>query len=134
VPPITSIIPCKVVHGEPFPRVEVIVNQRANFLMYISTSTTSSVVSPRIRDFFQLRTQRRSLTLSNGTVLVTERAMLRSLEIATFPETRVTGLRVYVRQMLFLDGLIGLNYLAQFQRVCYDFAHNHLLLTRESST
>ena len=134
MPPITSIIPCKVVPGEPFPRIEVIVNQRVNFLMYISTSTTSSVISPRIKEFLQLRTQPRSLTLSNGTVLVTERTVLRSLEIATFPETRVTGLRVYVRHMLFLDGLIGLNYLAQFQRVCYDFAHDHLLLTGESST
>ncbi|HEY7061496.1 MAG TPA: hypothetical protein VII06_08460 [Chloroflexota bacterium] len=61
---------------------------------------------------------------------MTERTLLRSLEMAGFPKTRVTGLRAYVRELPFMDGIIGLNYLARFQRVCYDFTDNRLLLTR----
>ena len=98
--------------------------------MYISTSTTTCVISPRIRDFLNLSTQRRGIGLADGTTLVTERTLLRSLEMATFPETRVTGLRAYVREQQTADGIIGLNYLARFQRVCYDFADNRLLLTK----
>jgi hypothetical protein len=35
-----------------------------------------------------------------------------------------------VADVQFVDGRIGMNYLSQFMRVCYDFTGSALLLTR----
>ncbi len=98
--------------------------------MYVDTARLTTAISPLVQEALDLPTVRRRLRVQRSQIISVERAVLDRFVIAGFPETEVAPLTVYVAPVQFVDGRIGMNYLNRFQRVCYDFGAENLLLTR----
>src|SRR5438094_806446 len=128
--PLTTIIKCKRYGGEPFARVKIRINRHDTFFMYIDTARLTTAISKRAQEILELPTTKRSIRAGKNQVLSVDRAVIDSFAVAGFPQTEVAPLVVYVTDVQFVDGRIGMNYLSQFLRVCYDFPGETLLLTR----
>jgi hypothetical protein len=128
--PITTIVPCTRRPDEPLATIELRLNDRATFSMYIDTARLTTAVSYRVQEVLDLPISRRRIRVGSEQILGVNRAVLESFAIAGFPETTVGPLTVYVTDIQFADGQIGLNYLSRFLRVCYDFTGETLQLTR----
>src|SRR5687767_8099872 len=128
--PITSIIKIKRQAGEPFARDEVRVNGSHDLFMYVDTARLVTAISFRAQEVLQLHTTNRTMRVGVNQIRSADAAQCSSFQIARLDETVVEQLRVYVTDVQFVDGRIGMNYLSQFLRVCYDFSSETLQLTR----
>jgi hypothetical protein len=98
--------------------------------MYVDTARITTAISPRVQDVLDLPVTRRRLRVRDSRIIGIDRAVVDSFAMAGFPQTEAGPLAVYIASVPFVDGRIGMNYLSQFARICYDFAAETLLFTR----
>ena len=98
--------------------------------MFVDTGASVTVLSPKVQARLALATAPGKAIVAGGRVITAERGLLRSLQIAGFPETLVDDLPIRIVDLKVADGALGLNYLARFREVCYDFETGTLRLSR----
>jgi predicted aspartyl protease len=125
----SSVIPLRLVAGEPYATLTVRVNEIRTFRMMIDTGSTRTVLTPRAQQRLDLDVRPGLAVVASGERVLAGRVTLTSLEIDGFLATRVENLSVRVMNLPFADGLLGLDYLSHFAEVCYSFADSALRLT-----
>jgi predicted aspartyl protease len=97
--------------------------------MFLDTAASRTILTPRAIERLDLEVSDTDVVIAGSRRTTAGSARLSSFQISRFAETRVDDLPVHVMALPFVDGAIGLNYLAQFRRLCYDFDTNLLELT-----
>jgi predicted aspartyl protease len=115
--------------NEPYQRIPVVLNDVRGFQMFIDTGSTRTVIVPRVQQRLRLDVRAGLVVVASGARVRAARAILTSLQIEGFAETRVTNWQVRVMDLPFGDGVLGLDYLSHFAEVCYSFADSALRLT-----
>jgi hypothetical protein len=115
--------------GQPYATLDVRINRSRTFRLIIHTGATRTVITPRVQQVLTLEVRPGLALVAAGVTASAGRALLGSLEIEGFEETRVENLQVRVVELPFGDGALGLDYPSHFAEVCYSFATSSLRLT-----
>jgi predicted aspartyl protease len=100
----SSIIPLRLIAGQPYATLTIRINEVRTFRMIIDTASTRTVLTPRAQQRLGLRVRPGLAVVASGERVLAGRATLASLEIVGFPDTRIDNLPVRVMNLPLADG------------------------------